>query len=122
MQVSAVAKAAKKSIVVAVTPGACLTPWRGEVDAVVAAFMPGQEYGNAVVDILTGRTNPSGKLPLTLPASDNQINMTKTQWPGVDMESTYTEGLLIGYRWCVQDKTGHNQITNSLGIAALLCL
>jgi hypothetical protein len=56
-------------------------------------------YGNAVVDVLTGKVNPSGKLPVTLPAFDNQINFTAAQWPGVDKVATYTEGLLIGYRW-----------------------
>jgi len=97
--VSAVAAASKRTAVVAVAPGAFLTPWRDDVESIIAAFMPGQEYGNAVVDVLTGKVNPSGSLPLTLPAVDNQVNLTKQQWPGVDMVSTYTEGLLIGYRW-----------------------
>ena len=59
-------------------------------------------YGNAVVDVLTGVVNPSGKLPLTLPARDNQVNFSKAQWPGVDMVSTYSEGLLIGWVLCLK--------------------
>jgi beta-glucosidase len=58
--IEAVARACKKTVVVMVSPGAVLTPWRDEVDAIVAATMPGQEYGNAVAD---GEKQPSGQRP-----------------------------------------------------------
>ena len=61
--VTAVAEAvasnqSKKVVVVAVTPGAILTPWANNVSAVLIPFMPGQEYGNAITDVLYGIVNP----------------------------------------------------------------
>ncbi len=84
-------------------PRACVPPClRAPVPACLRACVPTPallRYGNAVVDVLTGKVNPSGKLPVTLPAFDNQVNLTAEQWPGVDKVATYTEGLLVGYRW-----------------------
>ena len=63
--------------------------------------MPGQEYGNAVVDIILGITNPSGKTPLTLPKKENECPVfTPSMWPGADnaTEALYSEHMLIGYR------------------------
>jgi len=101
--ITAVASACNKSgtrvVVVAVSPGAVLTPWRDSVHAVVAAFMPGQEYGNAIVDLLWGNTSPTARLPMTFPASENQWNFGPSQWPGINLHSNYTEGLLVGYRY-----------------------
>ena len=69
--------------------------------------MPGQEYGAALVGLLLGDggANPSARLPLTLPTKENEMEMTPSQWPGVESAgdptpvSTYSEGLEIGYRW-----------------------
>jgi hypothetical protein len=63
--------AGKKMAVVVVTPGAVLTPWRGNVSAVVTPMMPGQQYGNAIASILFGDVNPSGKLAITFPVTEN---------------------------------------------------
>ena len=52
-----------KTVVVVVTPGAVLTPWADKAGAVMLMFMPGQEEGNALADLLWGDVNPSGKLP-----------------------------------------------------------
>lgn len=69
-----VAEAAKKTIVVlqggsAIACGA----WIRKVDAVLMAWYPGMEGGNAIADVLFGDVNPSGKLPLTFPASTDQL-------------------------------------------------
>lgn len=62
--------------------------------------------GNALSDVLYGDVNPSGRLPLTFPNVENEVNFTQAQWPGVKvstgLESTYSEKLEIGYRWCVR--------------------
>ena len=102
--VRAVASANAKTVVVLTCPGAVLTPWRHEVGALLTNFMPGQEAGNAIADVLFGKVNPSGKLPLTFPASSKEVAFTPQQWPGwPDPESPtfadYSEGLLVGYRY-----------------------
>lgn len=98
-----VAKAAKeagaKVVVAMVAPGAALTPWRDEVSSILHGFMPGQSYGAALAAVLLGKTNPSGRLPMTMPNVENEMQMTPEQYPGVDRESVYTEGLLVDYRW-----------------------
>lgn len=55
--------------VVVTAPGAVLLPWSRRVAAVVTNFMPGQQAGNAIADVLFGHVNPSGKLPVTFPNS-----------------------------------------------------
>ena len=97
--IAAVAKAQPQTIAVAVTPGALLTPWSDDVKAAIVSFMPGQEYGHAVADILFGDVNPSAKLPVTMPNVENEMNISDSQWPGVDLVSTYSEDLLVGYRY-----------------------
>jgi len=89
----------KKVIVVAVTPGALLTPWADKAAAVLIPFMPGQEYGNAITDVLFGEVNPSAKLPLTFPNVDNEQQFTPEQWPGVGnpRQANYSEGGFFGY-------------------------
>ena len=59
------AVAGNRTAVVAVTPGALLTDWRDNVSAVLTAFMPGEQYGDAIVDVLFGDVNPSAKLPVS---------------------------------------------------------
>lgn len=84
--IAAVGKAAKASktpsVAVLVAPAALLTPWSDDVDAVIAAFMPGQEYGNALMDVLFGDTNPTARLPITYPNKENEVGFTQDQYPG----------------------------------------
>jgi len=86
-------------VVVMVSPGAVLTPWRADAQGIIAAFMPGQEYGNAVADLLFGTVEPSARLPLTFPAEENQWGFTEAQWPGIEDRSLYSEKLEVGYRY-----------------------
>eukprot|EP01114_Cavostelium_apophysatum_P010971 TRINITY_DN2512_c0_g1_i1.p1 TRINITY_DN2512_c0_g1~~TRINITY_DN2512_c0_g1_i1.p1 ORF type:complete len:683 (+),score=141.26 TRINITY_DN2512_c0_g1_i1:29-2077(+) len=98
--VAAVAAAQPNTIVVVHTPGAVLMPWIDSVSSVVCAFLPGQEDGNAIASILFGDVNPSGKLPLTFPMSEDEIPVnTVEQYPGINNEAEYSEELLVGYRW-----------------------
>jgi len=95
-----VAKAlGKKTVVVAVTPAAILTPWRDDVGAILTPFLPGQEYGNAIADVLFGQVNPSARLPITFPTKENEVEMTTDMYPGTNGVSVYSEGLEVGYRW-----------------------
>ena len=65
--IAAVGKAQKKTIVVAAVPGQILTDWRDDVAAILIPFMPGEQYGNAIADILFGAVPPQAKLPLSFP-------------------------------------------------------
>lgn len=93
----------RNTVAVVLCPGAVLMPWANASSAIVALFMPGQEAGNAIADVLFGDVNPSGRLPLTMPNKENEIGFTQEQYPGVPKirpaDATYSEKLLIGYRW-----------------------
>jgi beta-glucosidase len=73
-----------------------LLPWAAQVAAVVYAWLPGQAMGDAIADVLLGRAEPGGRLPVTLPASeaDSPI-LHAVPHDGI---LSYDEGLLIGYR------------------------
>jgi beta-glucosidase len=102
---------AQKMVVVLKTEGMILMPWLDQVPALLEAWYPGQEDGNAVANILFGLRNPSGKLPMTFGNSAQEAAYATTeQFPGVfidpphwlkrpRVEARYTEGLQVGYRW-----------------------
>ena len=105
--VSAVAAANPHTIVVIQSGGPIAMPWIDQVQGILENWFPGQVDGDAIAPILFGDVDPSGKLPVTFPVSlsDDPLQ-TAAQYPGV-MEpgdsvgphSTYSEGLLVGYRW-----------------------
>jgi beta-glucosidase len=98
--VAAVAAANPKTIVVSKTGGPILMPWLSQVPAVLQAWYPGEEDGNAVADVLFGAFNPSGKLPVTFPKKETDVPANTTnQYPG-DANGTahYSEGVFVGYR------------------------
>ncbi|HKR82627.1 MAG TPA: glycoside hydrolase family 3 C-terminal domain-containing protein [Terriglobales bacterium] len=98
--IDAVAAANPHTIVVLKTGGAVLMPWIDKVPAVLEAWYPGEEDGTVVADLLFGKANPSGKLPLTFPKTENQVPAnTPEQYPGVNGVATYSEKLEVGYRW-----------------------
>lgn len=88
-----------RTIVVVITPGAFLSPWRSGAAATLVMWFPGQEEGSAVADVLFGREDASGRLPMTLPNKENEMEFTPMQYPGVSNESVYSEKLEVGYRW-----------------------
>jgi beta-glucosidase len=83
-------------------------PWRDKANAIVQAWYPGQAGGQAIAEILTGKVNPSGRLPITFPESLDQHPRPElpgmgTPW-GTPTTIEYDEGAEIGYRWYA--KTG----------------
>lgn len=112
--IAAVAEANPNTIVVLETGGPVLMPWLHETAAVVQAWYPGARGGEAIASILFGETNPSGRLPITFPASENQLPRPKVDGfdiyegdfsgrpPSQDAELIVDydiEGSDVGYRW-----------------------
>jgi len=73
-----------------------LLPWADQVAAVIYAWLPGQAMGEAVADVLLGRAEPGGRLPVTLPAREADCPVLHAV--PRDGRIDYDEGLLIGYR------------------------
>jgi beta-glucosidase len=98
--ISAVAAANPNTVVVLNTGSAATMPWLSRVKAVIEAWYPGQDDGNAIAAVLFGDVNPSGKLPVTFPQSLTEVPAsTAAQWPGTGGKVQYSEGVLVGYRW-----------------------
>lgn len=77
-------------------------PWLNKTSALLQSWYLGSESGNAICDILTGKENPSGKLPITINkrAEDYPaIGFGEESYPGIDNKAEYKEGILVGYRW-----------------------
>lgn len=93
--------AANPSTIVVLNSGApVLLPWVDTVPAILQAWYPGEEDGNALAGLLFGDVNPSGKLPVTFPRTESQTPVSiPERYPGVDGTVTYSEGLELGYRW-----------------------
>jgi len=98
--VTAVAAVNPHTVVILKTGGAVLMPWLDQVAAVLEVWYPGEEDGDVVADLVFGDVNPSGKLPLTFPKAENETPAhTPQQYPGVNGNAIYSEGLQVGYRW-----------------------
>jgi beta-glucosidase len=89
-----VAEANARTIVVVNAGAPVLLPWADDVAAVLLAWFPGQEFGNALADALLGLAEPGGRLPTTWPMTEEGLPSTQP----VDGVLTYDEGLFIGYR------------------------
>jgi beta-glucosidase len=67
---------------------------------IVWSWYNGSENGNALADVLLGKVNPSGKLPFTFPADlKDSPAIATNSYPGENLEESYKEGILVGYRW-----------------------
>lgn len=115
--ITAIVRANKKTIVVLETGNPVLMPWRDDAAAILEAWYPGQRGGEAIARVLAGDVNPSGRLPVTFPASAEQI--PNPVLPGVGVPEVtrvlggglptivekapftyrFPEGSDVGYRW-----------------------
>jgi beta-glucosidase len=88
--------------VVVVNSGApVLLPWAGQVPAVLVAWFPGQEFGNALTDVLLGDREPGGRLPTVWPAAEHE-HLPSTR--PVDGRLLYEESIHVGN--CAYDRAG----------------
>jgi beta-glucosidase len=94
--VSAIAAAARQTIVVINSATPVIMPWADEVDAILWAGLPGQEGGHAIAAALLGDIEPSGRLVTTFPAGDAQAPAWNVS--PVNGELRYAEGTFIGHR------------------------
>ena len=94
---------AKKKVVVVLNMGSIIemASWKDLPDAILHAWLPGQEAGNSITDVLRGNVSPSGKLPTTIavkyedyPSADN-FPMSN----GTPSEVCYDEDIFVGYRY-----------------------
>ncbi len=95
-----VASANPNTVVVLQTGSPVALPWINDVSAVLQAWYPGQECGNAIVDVLLGTAEPGGHLPQTWPVQieDSPGYGNALNYPGVDGKVHYDEGVFTGYR------------------------
>ena len=104
--IEALAATGRPMVVVNISGSPVAMPWAPKVNAIVQGWYGGSESGHALVDVLTGAVNPSGKLPFTMPIAlaDGPLK-TERQYPGIKEEGKkwwqeyYDEGVFIGYRW-----------------------
>jgi len=96
-----VAAANPRTVVVLASGGPDLMPWRRDVDGIVQAWFGGSRSGPALARVLFGDIDPSGRLPITVPAAEKQTPtaVSPRRYPGVGLDVHYDEGVLIGYRW-----------------------
>tara|TARA_Y100000816_G_scaffold245955_1_gene194078 strand:- start:2984 stop:5419 length:2436 start_codon:yes stop_codon:yes gene_type:complete len=91
--------AANQNTVLVINTGSPISmPWIKSCPAILQTWFPGQEFGNALAEILFGKESPSGKLPTTYPKKLSDTPAYSC-YPGKDLQMDYKEKLLIGYKW-----------------------
>jgi len=96
--VEAVAAANPHTIVILENGNPVLMPWKSRVAGIIEAWFPGEGGGRAIANVLFGKVNPSGKLPMTFPERNEDIP-TWGKDGTIAKDPVYTEKLNIGYRW-----------------------
>jgi beta-glucosidase len=101
--IDAVAAANRRTAIVIESGGPVLMPWVSRVPAILEAWYPGTSGGRAIANVLFGRVNPSGRLPVTFPVSESQL--PRPVRPGTGLADKqmfsidYSEGAAVGYKW-----------------------
>ena len=96
--IEAILEANQNTVVVINTGSPIHMPWEKKAKTIIQTWFAGQEFGNALVDILLGEVNPSGKLPTTFPVKIEDTPAYKN-YPGKNLQMNYDEKLLVGHRW-----------------------
>lgn len=114
--ISMLAQANPNTVVVLETGGPVLMPWISKVDAVVEAWYSGNRGAGAIANVLLGKVNPSGHLPVTFPQSEAQLPRQRipgygARYPGpaengekTPFDIDYFEGANFGYKWFAQKR------------------
>jgi beta-glucosidase len=99
--IKAVLKANPRTVVVLMGGGPIdMQQWAGDAKAIVQAWYPGMEGGNALAGILFGQVNPSGKLPMTFPKKLEDVGAHALgQYPGDSVNVYYYDDIYVGYRY-----------------------
>jgi beta-glucosidase len=100
--IDALVKTQKKMVMVLVSGNSVAMPWVRQVPAIVQAWYLGSESGNAIASVISGETNPSGKLPFTFGVKLNDYgahSFDKLCFPGDSINEVYKDDIFVGYRW-----------------------
>jgi len=100
--ISELAKTQKNILVVTFGGNAFSTPWIDRVPAMLHCWYLGSMSGTSLANVISGKVNPSGKLPVTFGKKLSDYGFAQygeRAYPGVDKEEYYDEGIYVGYRW-----------------------
>lgn len=100
--ITALAKVQKNIIVVTFAGNAYATPWINDVQALLQCWYLGSMSGKTLTDVISGKVNPSGKLPVTFAKRQEDFpcfQYGQEGYPGVDRQVYYKEGIYVGYRY-----------------------
>ena len=115
--VRAVAAANPRTVVVVNSGAPVLLPWRHEVAAILVSWFPGQAFGDALADVLSGDAEPGGRLPVTWPDVEDEVPVSDTR--PVDGVLEYAEGVHVGSRaWLRAGATPAYPFGHGLGYTA----